>query len=106
MVRLLRDDGRNPRRTADQSVLRVERLCLGSVIFVFMRALATGYQLGGLYSRHNARVTRLCITLAAAALTTSPILFAGEPMLNWVFDHFADPRLGLLISCFGLYFVP
>ena len=65
----------------------------GAVIFVFMLGLAIGYLLGGIWSRVGATVPRLCGILAAAAL-------------NAIFDHTADPRMGSLITCFALFFIP
>lgn len=78
----------------------------GSVIFVFMLGLAVGYLLGGLYSRHNARVGRLSAILWASAAATLPTIVIGDLFLNWIFDHIADPRLGSLVSCMALYFLP
>lgn len=78
----------------------------GAVIFVFMLGLAIGYLLGGIWSRNNASIRRLCIILAAAALATTPVILFGEPMLNLIFDHTADPRTGSLMTCFLLFFVP
>ena len=54
----------------------------GSVIFVFMLALAIGYLLGGLYSRNNAGIPRLCAILLASAATTLPTLVFGDALLN------------------------
>ena len=78
----------------------------GSVIFVFMFGLAIGYLLGGLYSRKDASIVRLCVILAASALTTVPTLLFGDVLLNFVFDQVADPRTGSLVCCAILYFVP
>ncbi|MEY4878792.1 MAG: hypothetical protein RJB62_260 [Pseudomonadota bacterium] len=78
----------------------------GSVIFVFMLGLAVGYLLGGMYSRHNPSITRLCAILIASATTTLPMLLFGEHLLNFVFDHITDPRTGSLVTCVLLYFVP
>lgn len=78
----------------------------GSVIFVFMLGLAVGYLLGGMYSRHNPSITRLCVILIASATTTLPMLLFGEHLLNFVFDHITDPRTGSLVTCVLLYFVP
>src|SRR6266404_6514160 len=49
----------------------------GSVIFVFMLGLSIGYLLGGIYSRYNPSVPRLCGILIASALATLPTLFIG-----------------------------
>lgn len=78
----------------------------GSVIFVFMLGLAIGYLLGGLYSRRDPSLGKLCAILAVAALATLPAVFASTPVLDAVFDRTADPRAGSLITCFLLYFLP
>lgn len=78
----------------------------GSVIFIFMLGLSIGYLLGGLYSRHNPSVPRLCGILIASALTTLPILFIGTWLLDEVFNHIADPRYGSLVTCTGLFLAP
>lgn len=78
----------------------------GSVIFIFMLGLSIGYLLGGLYSRHNPSVPRLCGILAASALATLPVLFIGTWLLDEVFNRIADPRYGSLITCIGLFLVP
>ena len=78
----------------------------GSIIFVFMLGLAIGYLLGGIYSRHDASVSRLCGILWASAAATLPTVLVGDFFLNWIFDRVTDPRLGSLISCMALYFLP
>ena len=78
----------------------------GAVIFVFMLGLAVGYLLGGIWSRIGATVPRLCAILAAAALATLPVVLFGDAALNAIFDHTADPRMGSLLTCFLLFFVP
>jgi hypothetical protein len=78
----------------------------GSVIFIFMLGLSIGYLLGGLYSRHNPSVPRLCGILIASALATLPILFIGTWLLDEVFNRIADPRYGSLVTCIGLFLVP
>src|SRR4051812_20765650 len=78
----------------------------GAVIFVFMLGLAIGYLLGGIWSRVGATVPRLCGILAAAALATLPVVLFGDLALNAIFDHTGDPRMGSLITCFALFFIP
>jgi hypothetical protein len=78
----------------------------GAVIFVFMLGLAIGYLLGGIWSRAGATVLRLCGILVAAAAATLPVVLFGDPVLNAIFDHTADPRTGSLLTCFALFFVP
>lgn len=78
----------------------------GSVIFIFMLGLSIGYLLGGLWSRHNPSVPRLCGILIASALVTLPILFFGTWFLDEVFTRIADPRYGSLLTCIGLFLAP
>jgi hypothetical protein len=78
----------------------------GSVIFVFMLGLAIGYLLGGMYSRHNPSLRRLCAILAASALTTLPTVVFGNTILDFMFDAIRDPRFGSLSTCIGLFLVP
>jgi hypothetical protein len=78
----------------------------GSIIFVFMLGLAIGYLLGGLYSSRAPSVPKLCGLLALAALVTLPCILFAEPLLGALFDHVEDPRLGSLLACFALFFLP
>jgi hypothetical protein len=78
----------------------------GSIIFVFMLGLAIGYLLGGIYSRHDPKVVKLCAILWASALTTLPTVVVGDTFMNWIFDGIVDPRFGSLTACIFLYFLP
>jgi hypothetical protein len=78
----------------------------GSVIFVFMLGLAIGYLLGGIYSRYNPSVVRLCGILLASALSTVPTLVFGTQYLDFMFNTVTDPRFGSLVTCLGLFLVP
>jgi hypothetical protein len=78
----------------------------GSIIFVFMLGLAIGYLLGGIYSRHNPKIVKLCLILWASAAATLPTVLVGDVFMNWVFDAVVDPRFGSLTACIFLYFVP
>ena len=78
----------------------------GSVIFVFMLGLSIGYLLGGIYSKRNPSVRRLCGILALGALTTTPTLLFGTAFLDFMFENVTDPRFGSLLTCVGLFLVP
>src|SRR6185436_4374586 len=83
----------------------------GSVIFVFMLALAIGYLLGGIFSQYKPSVVRLCGILAASALTTLPTVLFGTWILDRMFDVFMsgaipEPRYGSLATCVALFLVP
>lgn len=82
----------------------------GSVIFVFMLGLAIGYLLGGLYSRRDPSLRKLCAILALAALSTLPTVLFGNQVLEAILamadpTQAVDPRLSIF-ACFGMYFVP
>lgn len=78
----------------------------GSVIFVFMLALAIGYLLGGIYSQYKPSVVRLCVILIAGAITTLPTVFFGTQILDFMFYAITDPRFGSLTTCMALFLVP
>lgn len=82
----------------------------GSVIFVFMLGLAIGYLLGGLYSRRDPSVKKLCVILSLAALSTLPTVLFGNQVLDAILamadpTQAVDPRLSIF-ACFGMYFIP
>lgn len=78
----------------------------GAVIFVFMVGLAIGYLAGGKASMRRPSIPRLALILLAAAATTTPILFAGNAILDTIYDLQLDPRAGSLAACAALYLVP
>ena len=78
----------------------------GSVIFIFMLALAIGYLLGGIYSQYRPSVVRLCGLLVAGAITTLPTVFFGTQILDFMFYAITDPRFGSLMTCAALFLVP
>jgi hypothetical protein len=78
----------------------------GSVIFVFMLGLSIGYLLGGIYSRYNPSVLKLCGILVASALTTLPTVLFGTQFLDFFFTLITDPRFGSLATCLGLFLIP
>jgi hypothetical protein len=82
----------------------------GAVIFVFMLGLAIGYLLGGLYSRLNPSLAKLCAILALAAISTLPTVLFGDQVLDFILQlgdptQSVDPRLSIF-ACFGMYFIP
>lgn len=78
----------------------------GAVITVFMLALAVGYLIGGQLSVLSPSLTKLGVILLAAAAALSPVLFLGDPVLNWIFDNMDDPRYGSLLGSSALFFLP
>ena len=78
----------------------------GAVIFVFMVGLAIGYLVGGILSTRRPSIAKLAAILLTAAATTTPILFAGDALLNSIYDAGLDPRAASLAACAALYLVP
>lgn len=78
----------------------------GAIITVFMLALSLGYLLGGRFSLHNATIRRLAGILCVASLLILPIIFFGEPVMDWLFETIHDPRYGSLAASAFLFFLP
>ncbi|MFL6548050.1 MAG: fused MFS/spermidine synthase [Povalibacter sp.] len=78
----------------------------GAIITIFMLALSLGYLAGGRYSLRSPSVRRLGLLLLIAAASASPVLFAGERLLDLVSLHIEDPRAGSLLAATVLFFVP
>ena len=78
----------------------------GAIITVFMLALSLGYLAGGRYSMRAPSTRRLGIILIVAALSTLPVLWFGESMLDAVSAAVPDPRFGSLAGASCLFFVP
>lgn len=78
----------------------------GAIITVFMLALSLGYLAGGRWSQHSPSLSRLCLLLGLAALTSLPVLpLSGEP-LERLAIAIPDPRFGALSAATLLFFVP
>jgi hypothetical protein len=54
----------------------------GGVITIFMLALSIGYLLGGRLSLHSPSLRKLSFILMIAAVTTTPVVFAGDFVLD------------------------
>jgi hypothetical protein len=78
----------------------------GALIAVFMLALSIGYLAGGRWSQYNPSLTRLGLLLAAAALTTLPVLPLSGAALENLAIAIPDPRFGSLAAASLLFFVP
>lgn len=78
----------------------------GGVITVFMLALSVGYLLGGHLSVHAPSLRRLGYLMLGAAVATLPVVFWGEPLLDWIFEFAHDPRYGSLLASSVLFFLP
>ncbi len=78
----------------------------GGVITIFMLALSIGYLIGGHLSVHAPSLRKLGLILGCAALTTLPVAFWGDAMLDAIFILVPDPRYGSLLASSALFFVP
>ena len=78
----------------------------GSIITIFMLALAMGYLLGGrLSTRRPNAITYAMFFIGAAAFSLPVILFA-DPIMEPIFLTIEDPRYGSLFASIFLFFIP
>lgn len=78
----------------------------GSIITVFMLALALGYLLGGRLSLRVPTLARFgCLFIAGAAILYPTALIA-EPVMAQVFERIEDPRYGSLAAALALFVAP
>lgn len=78
----------------------------GSIISVFMLALAFGYLLGGRLSLHSPSLRRFGLVLLVAAVLLYPLVIYADPLLRLVFIHVEDPRYGSLLAAVLLFAMP
>ncbi|MGB8694113.1 MAG: fused MFS/spermidine synthase [Steroidobacteraceae bacterium] len=78
----------------------------GAIITVFMLALSFGYLLGGHWSRSRPSLARLSLLLWAAAAASTPIMLAGDALLDAMSAHLNDPRAGSLCAALLLFMLP
>lgn len=78
----------------------------GSIISVFMLALAAGYLVGGQLSVSNATLGRFGFLFCAAALFLAPLPWINEWVMNVIFERVEDPRFGSLFASLALFFPP
>ena len=78
----------------------------GSIITVFMLALAIGYLLGGKFSLYNASLNRYGGIYVFAALSIVPTIFFYEAMFDFVFQRIEDPRYGSLVAASLVFLIP
>jgi len=78
----------------------------GSIITVFMLALAVGYALGGLYSRRGPDIRKYGVLFIAAAVLLWNIIFFSESLGDFVFLKIEDERAGSLLYCILIFFLP
>lgn len=78
----------------------------GSIISVFMLALALGYYIGGRWSVHNPNLKKFGMIFVAGGLILLPLMLSAESVMSAVFDQVSDPRYGSLLAASVLFIAP
>lgn len=78
----------------------------GSVITVFMVALAAGYLIGGRLSLRSPTLDKLAGAFLCAAVVLYPLVHVADPAMRWIFDAIEDPRYGSLAASIVLFALP
>ncbi|MGI9324468.1 MAG: fused MFS/spermidine synthase [Pseudomonadales bacterium] len=78
----------------------------GSIISVFMLALSVGYLLGGRLTLAKVSLQRFALIFLLGAALLLPLTLGNEAAMSWIFERIIDPRLGSLMACMVLFFVP
>lgn len=78
----------------------------GSIITIFMLALAVGYLIGGRLSTRNPNGVTYALFFISAAVFSLPIILFADAIMQPIFLSVEDPRYGSLIASVILYFVP
>jgi MFS family permease len=77
----------------------------GSIITIFMTALAIGYLLGGRLSLHAPSLSRFAALFVLAAVLLAPLVTYADRLLEWTFNLIEDERFGSLLAA-TLLFAP
>lgn len=78
----------------------------GSIITIFMLALAMGYLFGGRLSTRNPSVATFALFFIAAGLFSLPVILFADPIMQPIFLTIEDPRYGSLFAAVFLFFIP
>jgi hypothetical protein len=78
----------------------------GSIITIFMLALATGYLIGGRLSTRSPSPVLYGGFFIGAGLTLLPILLFSDAVMEPVFLRIEYPRYGSLLASIFLFFIP
>jgi hypothetical protein len=78
----------------------------GSIITIFMLALAMGYLLGGRLSMRSPSSVTYAMFFITAALFSLPIIVFADAIMRPIFLTIEDPRYGSLMASIVLYFIP
>ncbi len=78
----------------------------GSIITIFMLALAMGYLAGGKLSLYQPSLKRYAFIFMSAAMSMIPTIIFGQEIMDMVFSLIEDPRYGSLLASLCLFLVP
>ena len=78
----------------------------GSIISIFMVALAMGYLIGGRLSINRPNLGLYGLFFLLAAIGLLPIVFFADNAMDAVFSAIDDPRYGSLLASTLLFFIP
>ena len=78
----------------------------GSIITIFMLALALGYLLGGRLSTRTPSGVTYAFFFIGAALFSVPIILFADIIMNPIMINIEDARYGSLLASIFLFFIP
>ena len=78
----------------------------GSIITIFMLALAFGYLMGGRLSRRHPSPVTFAMFFIGAAVFSLPIILFADAIMRPIFLVIEDPRYGSLFASIFMYFIP
>lgn len=78
----------------------------GSIITIFMLALALGYLFGGRLSTRNPNVRTFAVFFITAGICSLPVILFADPIMRPIFLSIEDPRYGSLFAAIFLFFIP
>lgn len=78
----------------------------GSIITIFMLALALGYLLGGRLSTRTPSGVTYALFFIGAALFSVPIILFADIIMNPIMINIEDARYGSLFASIFLFFIP
>ena len=78
----------------------------GSIITIFMLALALGYLLGGRLSTRTPSSTIYGLFFVGAALFALPIILLADSIMRPIMIYIEDARYGSLFASIFLFFIP
>ena len=78
----------------------------GSIITIFMLALALGYLIGGTLSTRNPSGITYSMFFIGAAIFSLPVILFADFVMEPIFLAIEDPRYGSLFASIFLFFIP